>query len=141
MTMTKEQSLSLEQTGAAAFAAILEMVDALNAAGEDYSAREPAEQTIHEDPLSVMVRSGWYAPGDPSADRKPAEYEILLSTGGPATRIIGELSEHGEPTTAILQAQDWFLPWTDWRGSTSKTDPANLEETLLTYARCFYFAE
>ncbi len=54
-------------------------------------------------------------------------------TGGPATRIIGELNEHGEPTRARLQVQDWGTPWTDYRGGD--------QETLLTYARCFYFGE
>lgn len=47
---------------------------------------EDAEQMIHEDPLSVLVRDGWREPGG-HTDEGPEEYEILLSTGGPATRI------------------------------------------------------
>src|SRR5690606_3875422 len=45
-------------------------------------------------------------------DGVPAgEYEILLSTGGPAVRIVGRLNVWGEPeTTAVLQYQDWFAP-------------------------------
>ena len=118
--------------------------------GDD--AREAAEQTIHEDALSVRVRSGWYSPGASKEDQAPAEYEILLCTGGPACRIVGDLSEHGEPETARLEVQDWFQPWTEMRpiaGTTgckgSKRDPLrpqyDSEPTLLAYARCFYFGE
>ena len=46
---------------------------------------EAAEQTIQEDPLSVMVRDGWHAPGQQSEDG-PEEYEILLSTGRVSSR-------------------------------------------------------
>lgn len=103
----------------------------LEAAAGECKDREEAEQRIHEDPLSVQVRSGWYS----ITDDKPApeEFEILLGTGGPATRIIGELDEHNEPSRARLQAQDWGTQWTDYRGGNS--------ETLLTYCRCFFFGE
>jgi hypothetical protein len=90
--------------------------------------------SIEEDPLSIQVRGDWHAPGDPEG-AKPVEYEILLSTGGPATRIIGELDSFGQPTTAILEAQDWFQPWTRTMGIDRD------DETLLAYARCFYFGE
>ena len=49
---------------------------------------EIARATILQDPLSVQVRSGWCSPG--SGPGSPEEYEILLATGGPAARIIGE---------------------------------------------------
>lgn len=95
--------------------------------------REEAEQRIMEDPLSVQVRTGWYEPSTAGTAHAPEEFELLLGTGGPATRIIGELNEHGEPTRARLQAQDWFQPWTDYVGADM--------DTLLTYCRCFYFGE
>ncbi len=60
-------------------------------------------------------------------------YMILLSTGGPATRIIGELDEHGQPTTATFQFQDWFLPWTEARLNEEE------EQTLIQYAGFFCF--
>ena len=107
---------------------IIEMVKALDTESED--AREEALQAIQEDALSVQVRSGWYQPGEtPEAE----EYEILLCTGGPAARIIGELGLHDEPETAHLQYQDWFTPWIDY--PTRDDD----HQALLTYARCFYF--
>lgn len=104
----------------------------LEEAAGDCESREDAEQRIMEDPLSVQVRNGWH---DPGAESEPEEFEILLSTGGPATRIIGELDEHCEPTRARLQAQDWFTQWTDYTGD------AVSQGDLLTYCRCFYFGE
>jgi hypothetical protein len=87
---------------------------------------EDAERCVDEDPLSIQVRSGWQGLYE---DLDPAEYEILLSTGGPATRIIGELDQYGCPCSAVLQAQDWFTPWTDY----ARCD----EDTLLAYASRF----
>ena len=90
-----------------------------------------ARRHIEESPLSVEVRSGWYSPGgEPGA---PEEYVILLGTGGPAARIRGELSEYGEPTSAVFEYQDWFKPWTEAR----LTDEE--EATLLAWAQVFYF--
>lgn len=112
-----------------------ELAELEKAAGECES-REAAEQRITEDPLSVEVRSGWYTPtGNHLEQQSPEEFCILLSTGGPATRIIGELDEHCEPTRARLQAQDWFTQWTDYTGD------AISQDDLLTYCRCFYFGE
>lgn len=108
-----------------------ELAELEKAAG-DCESREDAEQRITEDPLSVQIRNGWH---DPGAESEPEEFEILLSTGGPTTRIIGELDEHCEPTRARLQAQDWFTPWTDYTGD------AISQDDLLTYCRCFYFGE
>lgn len=112
-----------------------ELVELEKAAGECKD-RDEANERIQQDPLSLQVRSGWYTPGNrsDSSDHEPAEeFEILLSTGGPATRIIGELDESGEPTRARLQAQDWGTVWTDY----VQAD----QDTLLSYCRCFYFGE
>jgi hypothetical protein len=89
---------------------------------------EEAERTIHESVLSVRVRSGWYMPGSTVAQFE--EFEILLTTGGPALRIIGGLDCYGEPISAELQMQDWGMPWTRYPAS---------EATLLAFACCFYF--
>lgn len=104
-----------------------ELAELEKAAGECES-REDAEQRIQEDPLSVEIRSGWYAVG---ATPEPEEYCILLSTGGPAVRIIGTLGAYNEPQDARLQVQDWFTPWADYNGAN--------ESVLLEYARQFYF--
>ena len=94
---------------------------------------EEARQTIQEDALSVEMRSGWYNPG--SLDATPEEYMILLCTGGPACRIIGKLSEHGEPETAKLQYQDWYTPWEDYRIDMEE------EADVVKYAQQFYFGQ
>lgn len=88
---------------------------------------EEVLQTIYEFPLDVSVRSGWQSIGEML---EPAEYQILLMTGGPAIRIVGDLG-HGEPITAVLEYQDWYEPWQEY--------PLSLEERgiLLEFARCF----
>lgn len=98
------------------------------------------EREIQESILSVQVRSGWCDPGHFNVDRRaseqlaptPEEYEILLSTGGPALRIFGRLNQHCEPESAELQMQDWGIPWERY--------PAP-EATLLAFASHFWFGE
>jgi len=97
-------------------------------------ADEEQRERISEGALEVSVRGGWHSPGDKQGS-KPIEYYILLGTGGPAARIIGELSEYGEPENVRFQYQDWFKPWTD--AHLSDED----ENTLLEYAHQFYFGE
>lgn len=97
---------------------------------EQYHDEEEARQAINEDPLSVQVRSGW---ANSPEEMEAEEFEILLCTGGPACRIIGEL-DHGEPDNANLEYQDWFTPWQRYCATTTEED-----EALLTYARQFYF--
>lgn len=103
---------------------------ALKALAGDCKDEDEARERIQEDALCIEVRSGWTPLGDTlTAD----EFMILLSTGGPATRIVGELDEYGEPRRAWLEAQDWFQPWTRY----SNAD----QDVLLAYAQCFYFGE
>ncbi len=101
---------------------------------EDGVSLEDHEQTINDSVLSVQVRGGWYTPGHMTAERacSPEEYEILLSTGGPALRIVGRLNQYCEPESAELQMQDWGTPWTRY---------AAPEATLLLFAQQFYFGE
>lgn len=77
----------------------------------DYHDEDAAREAIEQDALSVETRSGWHAPGEAGEDE---EYCILLCTGGPAVRIIGELGQYGEATSARLQYQDWGTPWTEY---------------------------
>jgi hypothetical protein len=99
-------------------------------AGECTS-RDDAKERIHEDPLSIQVRGGWRDLG--AQDDGAEEFCILLTTGGPAVRIMGELSD-GEPTRAYLQVQDWGTAWTDYYEQ-------GIGEVLMTYVRCFCFEE
>lgn len=103
---------------------------ALKEAAGDCEDADTARQRIEEDALSVQVRSGWTTPGEPM---EAEEYNILLTTGGPAVRIIGELGRFNEPATARLQVQDWGTPWTEH----CDVD----RDVLLAYAQCFFFGE
>ena len=89
-----------------------------------------ADQAIAEDPLEVAIRTNWHSPG---GDSYEVEYKILLCTGGPAIRIIGELGEYSDPQTARIEYQDWGTPWTKLYTDSDE------DEAMLTYAQQFYF--
>jgi hypothetical protein len=80
--------------------------------------------------LSQEVRSGWQCPG---TALEPAQFCLLLCTGGPAVRVIGDLDEAGDPCSATLQRQDWFTPWLD----VTLTDAE--AELVLWFAQSFYW--
>jgi len=135
MTKREERQKAIEharQQGAAQWESIKDMVGRMEAATEaerHYEADEILEE-IHNDPLSVLVRTAWQQPGTPA---EWDQFEILLCTGGPACRIIGELDEYLEPYKARIEVQDWFTPWTEHY-------PDGFEEDLLLeYCRQFYF--
>jgi hypothetical protein len=143
--MTNESDTKRAESQAKSqFESIKEMVETLNKAektgkkvkydGDTYDA-DGIRERINEDPLCVEVRSDWHTPGDKNSPMCGGEYNILLCTGGPACRIIGDLSEHGEPETARIEYQDWFTPWINWPMSGEDQD------IVLTYARCLYFGE
>lgn len=97
---------------------------------DNEEAREEAIQSIEEDPLSVEIRSEWHTPGSKTPG---GQYNILLCTGGPAVRIIGELNEYNQPETAKIEYQDWFTPWVEYPINSEE------EEDVITYANMFYY--
>jgi hypothetical protein len=160
-TMTKDNETPGLENARGWYASIVEMVEALETAQEQAHTggdeTYAVESRIHESVLSVEVRSGWRSLYS-SEQLFAAEYRILLTTGGPALQLVGTLDEHGEPETAELQGQDWFKPWTDvpWAALIGRDGPDpgaweidgdvseafdKVRETLLTFARCFYFGE
>ena len=84
-------------------------LEELEAAAGEYASQEEAEEAIYNNPLDIQYRSGWASSAE---DLEPEEFSILLCTGGPAVRIVGELGNHGEPCRAWLEYQDWGTPWT-----------------------------
>jgi len=90
--------------------------------------REIAEQ----DAIGVQIRSDWHTPG---AEDEARQYSVLLCTGGPAVRIIGELGLYNEPEDANLQYQDWLMPWQNY------VTTAEEDEALLNYAHLHWFGE
>ena len=107
-----------------------ELADLKEAAG-DCENHDDAHERVNEDALTVEVRNHWHTPG--ADDTKPTDFRILLCTGGPAVQIRGEIDEHGEPERAWLEYQDWGTQWTRYFDAS--------QDTLLQYARCFYFGE
>lgn len=121
-------------------ASILEVMTALDAleSGEaesvecdgcTYVDADSLRQHIDEMPLSVQVRGGWYTPGGEAPDAE--EFEILLSTGGPALRIYGDIGG-----LARLQWQDWGTPWTDYFETSDDED-----EAIASFVGSFWFGE
>ena len=136
MATTQDTERAREQARAQ-LDSIIELVNALENGGEvdgETLDSDAVRERIEESPLSVEVRTDWHGVGD--SDNKPTEYNILLCTGGPACRIIGDLDQYGQPDTAKIEYQDWGIPWTRY-GSTTTQE----EEKLLTFAQQFYFGE
>ena len=91
--------------------------------------REDHLININDSALEVSVRDEWRSVEREDSGNVPAEYQILLSTGGPAFRIVGRLDRYAEPESATLQFQDWGTPWVDvWEG-----------KNTLKYASTFHF--
>ncbi len=97
--------------------------------GEAFEDADTLRERLYQTPLSVSVRSDWSTPNDTLT---PSGYQILLSTGGPALRIVGDLNVHGEAETARLEYQDWGTPWTSY---TLAHDEA---PRVLAFAGLFY---
>lgn len=97
---------------------------------EEYHNEEETTAKILDSALSVEVSSGWV---EPDVELEPTKYRILLCTGGPAVRIVGEFNHYREPVTAKLEYQDWSTPWTEY--PTNRKE----DEALLQYAQEFYY--
>ena len=97
--------------------------------------QDAVTEYAHEMPLTVRIRSDWHNPGETFT---AAEFEILLSTGGPACRIIGELDSGSVAWQSgcrpVIQHQDWFKPWTE---SSYDIDT----NALLWFCEQFYYGE
>jgi len=109
----------------------------------DWDAKTGTPETLHEAitdyanemPLSVTVRSDWHFPGESD---EPAEFQILISWGGPSCRIIGQLDRGSVAWQSgcrpVMQHQDWFKPWTE---SSYDIDT----NALLWFCEQFYYGE
>lgn len=102
-------------------------MDELSTEAGDCEDEDDARTRIYEDPLSVEVRSGWVSQG---AEMEADEFQILLCTGGPAVRIMGELDDRGTPCRAWMEYQDWGTPWTQYFGAE--------QSRLIAYASYFF---
>ena len=102
--------------------------------GDDVDENEDAAITwAQESVLSVETRDAWRAVGaDPAA---PFEFALVLTYGGPALRIYGELDDNAEPfgESLALQYQDWGTLWTNVPLSDAE------RAALCWFAGCFYY--
>ena len=96
---------------------------------------EQMKESILNSALSVEFRSGWYSSPESIADLKPEEFKILLTWGGPALRVIGDLNQYKEPENIKMQYQDWGTCWTDLKITEEQ------QEALNWFCSCFYFGE
>lgn len=110
-----------------------ELAELLHAAGE-FEDQDEARTRIEEDPLEITLSASWSI-GTSTDDIEADEFTILLTTGGPAVRIHGELDGNNQPRRAWLEYQDWFTPWTEYHG-----DAVSMDD-LLTYCQVFYFGD
>jgi hypothetical protein len=127
--MTKKAENPAKDQAAAKYRTICEMLIELEAAAGGCTDEHEARQRIQEHPLEVLIRSDWTAPGTPL---EACKFSILLCTGGPAVRIVGDLDQGG-PWRARLEYQDWGTGWTQWTEADS--------DTLCEYAAHFFFDE
>ena len=105
-----------------------ELNDLQMAAGE-CTDRDDAEKRIQDEAISVEYRSGWSTSPN---DMVPEEFCILLTIGRPGVRIIGDLNEDGEATSACLEVQDWGTRWTEHIVNCDDYD------AIMSYCRCHY---
>tara|TARA_R100000773_G_C4150050_1_gene72558 strand:+ start:87 stop:509 length:423 start_codon:yes stop_codon:yes gene_type:complete len=100
---------------------------------EDEEKLEEIRQSILDSALSVQFRNGWYSDlYHLKGVTEPIEFKILLSWGGPALRVIGEIEEN-YAVNPKLQYQDWGTPWTDLDITEDQQDALNW------FCNCFYF--
>jgi len=104
---------------------LAELIAASKINGEELDEEEARDLAI-ESALSVRI-FGERIDGKWEADR----FEILLTWGGPALRIVGELDKHMQARSAQIEYRDWGTPWTRFH--------AIEHDTLLKWVNCFCF--
>lgn len=88
----------------------LDTLQELTEQSDGFDSRDEVLESLEENPLEIQFRSDWESSRD---ELSPSEFAILLCTGGPAVRIRGYLDNHGNPSNAWVEYQDWGTPWTE----------------------------
>ena len=111
----------------------ISFLESLNVtSNEEEEEIEQIKEGINNSALSVEFRSGWSTNFD---ELEIEEFKILLSWGGPALRIIGDLDQYKQAENIKLQFQDWGTSWTDYELKEEE------EESLNWFCNCFYFGD
>ena len=85
--------------------------DEVSLDGETFTDAAAFADQVQGTALDIQIRGPWHSPG--VDDSAPAEFQILVTTGGPAFRIIGELDQYNNPRNVRAEHQDWGTPWTE----------------------------
>ena len=96
---------------------------------KDFDSQDELRESVLNSALSVEFRSGWATFKE---NFIPEEFKILLTWGGPALRVIGEITDYGAENPK-LQYQDWGTLWTDLEITEDQQDALNW------FCNCFYF--
>ena len=99
--------------------------------GEAYDDTEAVIELARDNALSVEVRSDWES--SPS-DFRPAEYKIVLCTGGPHIELKGNFDMHQEPQSPRVLHRDWGTSGEYFKGVVER-------EALAWYVSQFYFGD
>lgn len=101
--------------------------------GEAFTDATELSNRVQEGALSVEVRGGWHAPTE--EETGPCEFQILVTTGGPAFRVIGELDLHNQPMSVRAEHRDWGTPWTEVALTNEE------QEAVDWFAGLFYYGD
>ena len=93
---------------------------------------EEVQEEARELALSVQVQSGWQTPGQTLS---PEEGCILLTTGGPALRLLVELDVDAAPCSCELQWADWGTPWQHFHLTEAE------DQAMDWFAELFWYGE
>lgn len=88
----------------------LDTLEELTEQAAGCSDADEALERLESNPLEILYRSDWESD---TSDLTPHEFSILLCTGGPAVRIRGYFDNHGNPSNAWTEYQDWGTQWTE----------------------------
>jgi hypothetical protein len=125
-------------------ASIVEKYEEIHNESNNADNDEDAHKWAVEQPLSVLVKSGWTEVGKPM---HAYEFELLMGSGGPAVRITGDLDEMYQPEagTIRLEVQNWGTPWValTLMDNAGDADPIKLADhrraALHWFASNFYY--
>tara|TARA_Y100000114_G_scaffold149008_1_gene162671 strand:+ start:273 stop:674 length:402 start_codon:yes stop_codon:yes gene_type:complete len=95
----------------------------------DYDQQDELKESVLNSALSVEFRSGWATNPE---ELNIEQFKILLTWGGPALRVIGDLDQYKQPENIKIQFQDWGTPWTDYEITEDQQDALNW------FCNCFY---
>jgi len=116
-----------------AYTALENGAESARADGCEFTSSDRVLESATESALDVSVRADWHNPGKSA---EPDEFMILLTTGGPALRIIGDL-DRGCPENPHFEIQDWGTPWTEYHPNAESED--DWEDAIDWFVSCFYY--